>query len=227
MIDIRLATTHEELEQIYRFRYHIYIQEMGRTQHYADHDRQMTVEPLDATGKVFGAWSEGKVIGTVRINLARDTNLGYYEQIYSLQRAGAFHPKHTSITTKLMVAKNQRRGRLAVLLAVAGYNTLRENGVEFDFIDCNSHLVPLFFKWGYRLYKENIEHPEYGNVTPLVLALGDIPHLKQVRSPFSTSCLQFPIDQAAVDFFYSQMLPSTAVDLKSDKNLSHRGGYNL
>jgi hypothetical protein len=212
MIEIRLAKTTNEREQIYRFRYQIYSEEMGRRQDYADHDRRMIVEPLDVTGKVFGAWEDGSVVGTVRTNFARDFDLGYYEHLYSLQRAGAYHPQHTSITTKLMVAKNHRGWNLAVLLAVAAYKTLRENGIEFDFIDCNSHLVPLFFKWGYRLYKENAEHPEYGKVTPLVLALGDIQHLREVRSPFCTSCLQYPLDEAPVNFFHARLLPSAPID---------------
>ena len=44
MFKIRLAQTQQELDDLYRFRYRIYVEEMGRLQHDADHKQKMIKE---------------------------------------------------------------------------------------------------------------------------------------------------------------------------------------
>ena len=41
------ATSPEDRERVYRFRYQLYVEEMGRTQQYADDTAQTICEPLD------------------------------------------------------------------------------------------------------------------------------------------------------------------------------------
>jgi len=80
--EVKLVATDAEREAVYRFRYDIYVEEMGRQQQYADHTRRRVVEPFDKTGHVFGAFSHGQLIGTVRTNCARDSDLDYYTDLY-------------------------------------------------------------------------------------------------------------------------------------------------
>ena len=46
---IHLAETQEEKEAVYRFRYEIYVTEMGRYGQAADHERKMLYEPGPVT----------------------------------------------------------------------------------------------------------------------------------------------------------------------------------
>ena len=205
-MDVRQAVSETEREAIYRFRYEVYVQEMGCKQVYADHDRRIITEPLDETGRIFGAWCDGTVVGTVRINFARSGDLGDYPQLYSMERAGCFHPTCTSITTKFMVAKPHRGGPVARLLFLTAYQDARQAGIEFNFMDCNPPLVPFFRKWGWRLYTAPVHHPEYGHVIPMVIALSDRGYLEQVRSLFVKPAREYPVNRPAVDFCRTQMV---------------------
>jgi hypothetical protein len=213
VVDVRRAVSETEREAIYRFRYEVYVREMGRTQRYADHDRRMTIEPLDKTGRLFGAWCDGVVVGTARTNFARCSDLGDYPQLYSLERAGRFHPTHTAITTKLMVAKLHRGGLVTRLLFLAMYRDFRQAGIEFNFLDCNPPLMHFFRKWGCRLYTAPVHHPEYGHVIPMVLALSDREYLEGVRSPLAKPSREFPVNGAAVDFCRTHMVPTESAEM--------------
>ena len=52
---IHQAETEEEKNAVYRFRYGIYVTEMGRLGGTADHDRKMLVEAEDETARIFYA----------------------------------------------------------------------------------------------------------------------------------------------------------------------------
>lgn len=191
MPEIRIVKTTAELEQVYQFRYNIYVEEMGRKQIYADHQRKTVIEPLDKTGYIFGAFENGEVIGTFRVNLAKESDLGYYVELYQMPSVGESYPNHTSIITKLLVANNYRCGRLATRLCQAAHIFGMEKKLKFNFIDCNQHLVKFFKFIGYELYTANVIHPEYGEVTPMVCNLLDIDLFKERRSPLVKSYESF------------------------------------
>ncbi len=191
MPEIRIVKTTAELEQIYQFRYKIYVDEMGRKQIYADHQRKTIIEPLDETGYVFGAFENGAVVGTLRVNFAKESDLGYYEELYKMRSVGNSHPDHTSIITKLIVDNNYRYGRLTIRLAQAAYILGLKNGIKFNFIDCNQPLVEFFSFFGYELYTANVIHPEYGEVIPMICNVLDIDLFKRRRSPLAKSYESF------------------------------------
>ncbi len=181
---IGLARTAEERARIFRFRYRIYVEEMGRTQKHADHANRTVEEPFDATGHLLYAEQGGEIVGTLRTNFARETDLGYYTWLFGLTSVGGAHPAAVSLTTKLMIVPELRSGTLAVRLALAVYDFGGARGIRHDFIDCNPHLEDFFQRLGYRRYWPHVEHPEYGRVLPLRLDLDDHAHLAGIRSPF-------------------------------------------
>jgi len=193
-ITIRLATTEQDRQRVFRFRYGIYVQEMGRPQTYADHTGRTFEEPLDKTGRTFFAEDErGHVVGTVRTNYGRDTDFGDYAALYGMECAGGCYPERVSITTKLMVSPKYRTGTLCCRLSIAGFRYALVDRILFDFIDCNPHLEDTFQRLGYRRYTGRIQHPEYGDVLPLVLLLTDLDHFERVGSPFARVCREaFP-----------------------------------
>ena len=65
---IHLAETQEEKDAVYRFRYEIYVDEMGRYGAAADHERQLLVEPEDETARIFYAAQDGEVVATSRLS---------------------------------------------------------------------------------------------------------------------------------------------------------------
>lgn len=180
------AETEEQKEALFRFRYEIYVEEMQRPQRYADHDRRIIVDPLDEAAINLVGTAEGRVVGAIRNNASVDGNLGEYEKFYEMQQVGKDeHPAKTSITTRLMIAPEHRRGRLAVRLASASYAVGLKRGVRWNFIDCNEHLVAFFLGLGWTAYVPPAVHPEYGLVHRMRLDLADLEHLEAVQSPFA------------------------------------------
>src|SRR5712691_857618 len=78
-IPIRLVSDPDELEAIYRFRYRIYVEEMNRRQFHADHFARRIEDPLDHSGYNFAAFQDDEVVGVLRGNFPRTSNIEYYE----------------------------------------------------------------------------------------------------------------------------------------------------
>src|SRR5262245_28656693 len=120
-IEIRKVRTESEAKAIFRLRYEVYIEALRRTQHHADHAARLIEEPLDACANLFCAYQGTRLVGSVRTNYARCSPLDEYERVYEMSRCGTEHPHSTSITTKLVVAADQRNTALAYRLAAAAY----------------------------------------------------------------------------------------------------------
>jgi hypothetical protein len=63
---IHRAETEEEKRAVYRFRYEVYVEEMGRYRSIADHTHRLLVEPEDEIGRITYAAENGRVAGTAR-----------------------------------------------------------------------------------------------------------------------------------------------------------------
>lgn len=199
---IKEALTSADWEEVYRFRYGIYVEEMDRPQKYADHKRKLIQEPLDRSGHVLAAYTEdGNMVGTVRFNVGVDKHFGLYVDLYHLKEFGQFFPSRISITTKLMVAAEYRKTRLAISLATECYVRGLKLGTCFDCIDCNEPLVSFFKRLGYRQIFSAIRHPEYGEVTPLVLVMHDSEYLQSVHSPFAKYSAIYKDNLGSVEWF--------------------------
>lgn len=187
-ITIRKAETPEDRLRVFRFRYEIYVEEMGRAQTYADHEARTIEEPFDRTGHIFLAEEDGVVVGTVRTNFGQDTDFGAYREFYGMDALSRVAPQYISVTTKFMVAPDYRLSALGYRLGAEKYQYNLSHGILFDFIDCNPHLENIFERLGYRRYRSRIDHPEYGDVLPLILPLADLEHLETVGSPWAKIC---------------------------------------
>ncbi|TGN17322.1 GNAT family N-acetyltransferase [Leptospira idonii] len=204
-IRVRLAETAEDKEKIFQLRYDIYVQEMNRKQSFADHSKARIHEPYDDTGYLFLAEDEGTVVGTVRINFRRHGVLEC-EELYDMEQFRPFYPDKVSMSTKLMVKREYRSSAAASMLCMKIYEHARDNGILIDFIDTNPHLVRLYSQVGYRLYKKNIDHPDYGNVIPMAFLLDDNDYLRQIHSPFLRLAKRYPAGTELAELFKTKFV---------------------
>ena len=206
-LTIRQAESPEDLEKLYRFRYRIYVEEMGRHQRYADHAGRRVEEPLDAAAAHFIAVDpSGAIVGCLRWNSGSNTDFGEYVNLYDMRRADLYFPQQCSNTTKLMTTPEYRRSSLGIELCVTGFAYAVAHGTVCDFIDCNPHLERFFTRFGYRSYNGRLIHPEYGDVLPMLLLCPDLEHLQRVRSPLAPIEVAHPRHPEAVDFFHQHVL---------------------
>ncbi len=182
-IEIREATSDAELEAIFRFRYEIYVEEMGRKQKYADQVARRITDPLDANGWNVGAWRDGQLVGVVRTNPFDDPVTDEYAALYKVKSDTR---NNAVIVTRLMTAPSIRKSDLATRLAVDCHKRICLAGRRDVYIDCNDYLVRWFESLGFRAERE-VEHLEYGTVSVMYVDLYDRENFRSCGSPFLAS----------------------------------------
>lgn len=182
-------------EDVYRFRYRIYVEQMGRRQKYADHQRKMIAEPLDETATIYAAYLNGALVGTIRGNRFSDPHTDYYRRLYKVDERFPFQPHEMSLTTKLMFEPSLQRSMYPIRLIVHyARNFHYRDGCKIDFLDCNKHLIPFFLKFGYLDYRGWVLHNEYGTVRPLCCPADQIARFETLRSPLGSIAKEFCSD---------------------------------
>lgn len=175
--------TAQELPEVFRFRYRVYVEEMQRSQRHADHGLRQTTDELDARGVNLIAVLNGSIVGTARVNFLEDGPVGSYEDFYGVRTLSSSERAHTSITTSLIVDQSLRGSSLPLMLVRACYRTLIERDSRMNLIDCNDHLVPFFERLGY-VHCGKKRHYDYGVVNCMALELQNEAQLARARSPF-------------------------------------------
>ena len=68
MTQIKLINNPQDLQQVFRLRYAVYVEELGAEMEYADHQRKEVREPLEETGDSLGAWSSAGICARYLVN---------------------------------------------------------------------------------------------------------------------------------------------------------------
>lgn len=202
---IRLVSGDDERRSVYEFRYRIYVEEMHRPQAYADHASRQIVDPFDETAVVVAAFDGPRIVGTQRLNVGSQSDFGEYADFYNMRAFGSYWPHQLSMSSRLMVDPDYRRTMVPMQLAINCYKLALDEGSRFDFMDCNDHLIGYFKKLGFRQLFARFTHPEYGKVTPMVLAGWDSGHLDCVRSPLRKHLPRSQVPDPSVEFFESML----------------------
>lgn len=178
-IEIRLATSADDLAAVQRQRHAIHVQELGYPPSRAD--------PLDGSGRIFCAFDGAELVASVRVNY---DHFGDYEALYPMRRFGTHFPAGMSVVTKLMIAPAWRAGTLMARLGLTLYVHTRDHRpqTQFCLIDCVPPLKRFFLRLGYRQIGPAIAHPAAGPVLPMAFAVYDREHFDRVGSPLAAVC---------------------------------------
>jgi hypothetical protein len=170
--EVGVAETEDEKEAVYRFRYSVYVEEMGRYQDTADHVGRRLVEPEDEHSFILYVRDadDGTVVGTGRITWG---GLGFSpRQIdeYSLAPfLDALPHELIAVGERVMVKPSLRGSGLIDELMEKRNQTAIEHDVRIQFAACEPHLLWLYLGQGRRTYAtKNINTPEAGYLIPLV-----------------------------------------------------------
>lgn len=186
-VEIGIATTTDEKEAIYKFRYQVYIEEMGKPLDSADHANNLIHDPMDDWSVLVYAQTNGTIIGTLRLAIAKAAQFSApLQKTFCMGKIEALFPQKNllSLATKLAVKANYRGSQVLYSMLYKTYEICHEHDIKYTFGGCNPYLIPLYEQMGFRRFTGNFTDPGYGMLTPLVLVIGDISHFRTVRSPF-------------------------------------------
>ena len=183
---ILLAVSEAERQEVYRFRYAVYVEEMGKSPPGANHERRVLMDRFDATASLYLLRDgEGALVGTLRIN-----HLAALESAQEALRPIPLEPlleqaplKNLSYTSRLMLRADWRGGSSLALLCNRIFADSLEEGIRFDLCHAHPGLIELYEQLGYRRFCAGITLPGVGYQVPMLLALRDRAHLRRCRSP--------------------------------------------
>ena len=194
---IHTAQTDEEKLAVYRFRYDIYVEEMGRYRSVADHVRRLLVEPEDETARIFFAAQDGAVVATSRLSWGGDGPFSARQiEHYQLEPFLAeLPPEAMAVGERGMVAAHLRGGPLFRELRQVSRRFVSEKRIQLIFGACEPHLLSLYLGQGSRPYaKHNVNSPEAGYLIPIVSVVEDVEYLRRIGSPNAETAVDFGDD---------------------------------
>ncbi len=180
---IRKAHLPEDLNLIESFRYKVYVEELGIRQRNACHKNKTVPDSLDETGHHFIAFEGGKMRGLLRLNFARESNIGEFETLFNMKRVGDAHPQKTSIMSSFLIEKEYRSTNLSLQLIEEGLRLMYRSGVDHLFF-CGSELyVDYYHRLGAYRSEEKIQHPDQGPAIVFYCPVTSIERFREVGSP--------------------------------------------
>jgi hypothetical protein len=168
--EVGRAETTEAKEAVYRFRYTVYVEEMGRYQDTADHEGRRLVEPEDEQSWIFFARDGDEVIATARLSWGGHGFSTRQIEEYSLAPFLADVPhEFLAVGERVMVMPKYRGTGLIDQLLDDRHAGAVNYDVRIQFSACEPHLLSLYLGQGRRTYADrNINSPEAGYLIPLV-----------------------------------------------------------
>jgi predicted GNAT family N-acyltransferase len=189
--EIRLVETPAELRDVQRFKYDVYVAEMGRYGAIADHANRLLIEADDPASHIFQARIGGKLAATMRLTWGGDTFDGqvaigarHIEQYDLAPFLAAMPPEQIVIGERFMIDPAYRGSELLFKVFTAYMNFVNERRIQLVFGDCEPHLLNTYQALGFRTYTErNVNSPETGYLIPLVIVAEDMAYMRQIGSP--------------------------------------------
>jgi len=183
---IHLAQSEDEKQAVYRFRYDVYVEEMGRYGTAADHANRRLVEAEDATARVFYAAEDGVVVATSRFSWGGDAPFSprLIEHYQLAPFLAEMAPERLAVGERGMVVPRLRGSEIFRELGLFSRHFISENRIELIFGACEPHLLSLYVGQGCRTFsRRNVNSKEAGFLIPIVTVVEDVEYLRRIGSP--------------------------------------------
>ncbi len=185
-MEFGIAETQEEREAVFRLRYDVYVEEMGRYQAVADHAGRMLHEDVDKQSRISFARLDGEMVATARITWGGDAPIPQrmIDQ-YQLAPFLAEVPQSAiCVGERAMVRPHLRGTDILLRMMGNGMRFANEHRIQLVFGDCEPHLLNLYLGLGQRTYaKANVNSAEAGYLIPIVTVIEDYEYFRQLNSP--------------------------------------------
>ncbi|MFN8236637.1 MAG: GNAT family N-acyltransferase [Chitinophagales bacterium] len=186
MFTIHTAKTNDEKEEIYRFRYKIYIEELKKLHFVADHNKKQLYDEADNYCAVYYVKNNDGIIGTCRAIRGTDGqftesdisifNISFIEQFIEHEKI--------AVVNRLIIDKSYRHTNLVHQLFLESYLGGLKEGTRICFVTCDSMLLHMYIKYGFRTFSDPVQLNNKQTRFLLFLSLCDLSYLKSINSPF-------------------------------------------
>jgi predicted GNAT family N-acyltransferase len=179
---IGIVKTADDLEEVARLRYELYIQR-DQKPYAAEHDLRLFCDDADPSSLIFYARSGGELGASVRLTRAadafRDVQL---TRLVDAANLSATEVDTTVINSRFVMKPNWRMRALAYPLFQEVYVTGLLAGAQRALLTTRPNLVGIFERFGFRTMGPEIEDEIAGRLVLMELWPHDVPHLKAIRS---------------------------------------------
>ncbi|MCP4406619.1 MAG: cyclic nucleotide-binding domain-containing protein [Gammaproteobacteria bacterium] len=185
---VHRAKTEAERRALFRLRYRIYIEELGK-RHVSgvDHGRGEVHDPEDdrEDSMIFYTGPPEVPTGTMRADLYLPGKVPEsFRARYSLDRFPELEVEPLSECTRLVLDFGVRGSMLALSMGISCYRySAVERGARFGFSYAAPGLINRYAKFGMRPYAGRLLQTADGLRVPLIAVCSDTEFLHQVRSP--------------------------------------------
>jgi extracellular factor (EF) 3-hydroxypalmitic acid methyl ester biosynthesis protein len=202
-IQVALITSDAQREEVYRFCDSAAGREPNRRISGADGESMMPEHPWERSGAHIYASRLGTVVGAMRRNVVAAVDIpSKIREIFQFDRFLAdFSPQSLTMSSPPVLTSDAAGEQAAALLYNYHYQTLRDQGMQFDFVSVAPAAIGSYEQIGYRRYGRNFPGAATGLRVPMVLVVEDIDHLQRVRSPLLQSSHTMPSRTDAADWF--------------------------
>jgi hypothetical protein len=183
-VEVRVATTPEEREAVFRFRYRVYVEELGRYRAIADHRRRRLADAEDDHSWVVYALVDGDVVGTTRVTWGGDSFSERQVEQYQLAPFLAEIPaERMAVGERTMISPHLRGADLFPVLTQPCEALTMAHDVRVVFGACEPHLLSLYAEYQRPYGTRNINSPEAGFLVPLISFPQGPDALRELGSP--------------------------------------------
>jgi len=192
---VYIAESEQEREALFRFRYSVYVEELGRKLGNADHRKRWVRDEEDDkpyTILFYTTDDDGAVTGTTRLRHWAPGEVPDKDwRTFSMERFDGLGELVTAEIGRLMIRPDQRGQLGLVSIGCAIYGQCAgELGVDAGFINCATGLVRYYRLLGFRTYHGRLVPTPDGIEVPLVMFPSDQAYLERAGSflvPFANA----------------------------------------
>lgn len=181
---IGVARTRNQMLNVGKLRYELFIERDGKGYGHADRERRVFLEPIDELSLNFHASYHQRCLAAVRLTWAIDAGIDQHlaRIVDSSGLSDEDLPK-TVLNSRLAIREEMRARLHLPELFRTVYRAGFLNGAKYCLLAARPSLSGLFHRFGFREQHQQIQDPTAGDLVILRLELGDRENLRSTASP--------------------------------------------
>lgn len=233
---VRVANSDLERDCIFRFRYHIFAEHLGRLDiDGADHQARSLTDALDAVSTHYYSGDLERPVAALTVTPLGGTLVPQeLAEFLDLKRLAEAAPLEQIIFANwLLVDPSEAGSAMVTALMAAVSEKALEEGVELLLTFCRPGLVNFYERLGFEQYRHATDLKGIGLRCPLLLVLRDEARLKAMRSPLyrilrksggasSSDAVRLKLEPLIDMFQASQILITDDLWVEADAKLVER-----